>query len=102
SAPPSISYPLSLHDALPIYLRSARARGDDAASTSRFGDPGFSDRKRRMDSGYQRSGPGKEQRVARRACVVGRERISNLVANGAPDRKSTRLNSSHVSISYAV
>ena len=63
-------------------LRAARARGDDAASTSRFGDPGFSDRKRRMDSGYQRGSPGKDQRVARRACVVRRERISNLAANG--------------------
>src|SRR6478752_6732679 len=37
-----------------------------------------------MDSRYQRGGLGKDQRVARRACVVGRERISNLAANGAP------------------
>ena len=37
-----------------------------------------------MDSGYQRGSLGKDQRVARRARVVGRERISNLAANGAP------------------
>ena len=37
-----------------------------------------------MDSRYQRGGVGKDQCVARRACVVGRERISNLAANGAP------------------
>ena len=37
-----------------------------------------------MDSKYQRGGFGKDQCVARRACVVGRERISNLAANGAP------------------
>ena len=37
-----------------------------------------------MDSAYQRGGPGKDQCVARSACVVGRERISNLAANGAP------------------
>src|SRR5439155_8279925 len=57
---------------------------NDAASTLRFGDSGFSHGKRRMDSRYQRGSLGKDQCVARRACVVGRERISNLAANGAP------------------
>ena len=41
-----------------------------------------------MDPRYERSRSGKDQRVAGRACVVGRERISNLAANGAPVSRS--------------
>src|SRR5262245_17739787 len=36
-----------------------------------------------MDSEYQRGGLSEDQCVARRACVIGRERISNLAANAA-------------------
>src|SRR5438105_12552565 len=66
--PPTHIYTLSLHDALPIYLRLAAARG------------------------------GRLRDVAARAWARGR--------GGGPrasrDRKSTRLNSSHEWISYAV
>src|SRR5690606_40094596 len=83
-------YPLSLHDALPI---SARRRARRAARPAR--------RRRRSRRGsrgslllpraaHAPSRPGARRRRAppRRACPR--------------DRKSTRLNSSHVKISYAV
>src|SRR2546426_12777741 len=66
-------YTLSLHDALPIFPHGLRGRAE------RPGGPGV----RR---------PGR-RRAAR---DVSRER------GGAGDRKSTRLNSSHLVISYAV
>src|SRR5207245_10169232 len=70
-------YTLSLHDALPIWIRPSR--GADAEHV-----PGGVVRRRvRLVSAEMRKGIG--------ACV-------RLVR----DRKSTRLNSSHGSISYAV
>src|SRR2546429_4506774 len=68
-------YTLSLHDALPICLRRTQPRRSAAAHRGRRGD----------DSDEGRSGVGK--RGGSRA---------------AQDRKSTRLNSSHGYISYAV
>src|SRR5437868_11695761 len=70
-------YTLSLHDALPIW-RGARLR----RTFHRRGDAGH--RLRPAGDGAGRCGAG---------AAAGRAR---------PDRKSTRLNSSHVSISYAV
>src|SRR5439155_21574227 len=76
-------YTLSLHDALPIYRRregrAARRGGERHASR-----PGPAARGLR-DPGSPRRTPG----------AAGAHR-------GAADRKSTRLNSSHVAISYAV
>src|SRR5207249_10006191 len=66
-------YTLSLHDALPISHPSAAARSDRKSSQCRPG--------RRRGAGRPSDGRG----------VVPQR-----------DRKSTRLNSSHVSISYAV
>src|SRR5687768_18426287 len=65
-------YTLSLHDALPISLRAGRAR---------------------LRADLQ--GLGRVQLCARRHGAV-------RGAVGRPDRKSTRLNSSHGYISYAV
>src|SRR5262245_64106359 len=59
---PSIIYPLSLHDALPISI------------------------------GFCRAELGAEARA----------RLAEFLAAGQQDRKSTRLNSSHLGISYAV
>src|SRR2546429_854591 len=67
-------YTLSLHDALPICARRRRARGERAAAPSSSGP---STRPRSRDR-------AREARAA------------------TPDRKSTRLNSSHGYISYAV
>src|SRR5688572_31115559 len=76
-------YTLSLHDALPIYHR-----------------PGLDHRERR--------GCGIHLRVAlfalhRAAHALGARRAGGFSGEvGAGDRKSTRLNSSHSQISYAV
>src|SRR5207249_11474199 len=98
----SLSLPLSLHDALPIFVAvqqplddldledgvGQRLRGpvvDLAGETAPL-------RLLRLDDAHL--GIGRRRRAARvgdEAGVLARE-----------DRKSTRLNSSHVSISYAV
>src|SRR5207302_10479610 len=72
---PTEIYTLSLHDALPIY----RARVD---------------RRRGHRGALRRVGP--DQAAARRV----EDEVPVVVAR--VDRKSTRLNSSHVKISYAV
>src|SRR5438034_5693237 len=72
-------YTLSLHDALPIYLPGRPAAGGGAAG------------------GGGRHGSRRQPHWQRR---VGRGR--GLSAVGRADRKSTRLNSSHTVISYAV
>src|SRR5204862_7689365 len=74
-------YPLSLHDALPICLHAAQAHG----AVERAAQP---DRGRAR--GVHAHDPVSLGARARR----GLERLQ--------DRKSTRLNSSHVEISYAV
>src|SRR5207249_7870190 len=74
-ATPDIST-LSLHDALPISQDAARVAPGDAPAT----------RADRVDGDHGETRPQAEE--------VG--------AGGGRDRKSTRLNSSHVSISYAV
>src|SRR5690606_41583023 len=87
------TYPLSLHDALPIFLMPA----DEAAT----------------DALLARGTPDFATRVAGRTVVqmgtMAPEHSAALEADVraaggsyAEDRKSTRLNSSHVKISYAV
>src|SRR5258707_2052200 len=75
-------YTLSLHDALPIYFAGARGwlRGRPAGVEYEQGEP----------SGH---GP----HLGR-----GRQRALGLEGSPCSDRKSTRLNSSHANISYAV
>src|SRR5690606_41256096 len=78
--PPTETYTLSLHDALPIYAR------------------------RRISRAVDRAAGGCLSRGAR-AAVRGDERGYHRGERAGPrarDRKSTRLNSSHVKISYAV
>src|SRR4051794_41380630 len=67
NTPHTVTFTLSLHDALPIW--PGRERGEEAVELG-------------------------EGHAAGRGAVGGEE--------GAEDRKSTRLNSSHPSISYAV
>src|SRR3712207_8166994 len=78
-------YTLSLHDALPIYV----AGGDDEGH--RDGDDD-----RRGDL------PGDVDQVVRRQEGVGLETEEDEQHGEHRDRKSTRLNSSHANISYAV
>src|SRR5439155_19275441 len=99
--PPHI-HPLSLHDALPI---SAGANGggpvprSPVTARSRGGRDAAARHRRSHDrsrSGSQRT--GENRWLWRGGRQPGRERVV-----GRPkDRKSTRLNSSHVAISYAV
>src|SRR5205814_10412653 len=77
-------YTLSLHDALPISLQRLRCVRSPAARPKRGGAP---ERCRRLRGG------AKWTHGAR----GGQER-----APAPADRKSTRLNSSHLGISYAV
>src|SRR5436309_15281289 len=71
---PTEIYTLSLHDALPIYGRPTLGPGSD----------------------HQPSRPVVEERDLDAGAIVGLDQRAPI------DRKSTRLNSSHVKISYAV
>src|SRR5690606_41377752 len=86
-----VFYPLSLHDALPIYKH-------------RFSTVPLRTCKTRRVSYSSQSNTQKQQ-----ASKVGRNYVSLPRGSGSAirkafqrDRKSTRLNSSHVKISYAV
>src|SRR5256885_3834727 len=80
-------YPLSLHDALPICHHDGRQRRVQVAAKGGFRLEGLAPEvvEDRAPAGGQRRGRDKDQRRDRH-----------------PDRKSTRLNSSHLVISYAV
>src|SRR5207253_11316015 len=84
---PTELYTLSLHDALPIYLTLVdqlhRALADDEEVVRRLGV---------LDQDVLAGGVRADPRRAGHRCKIG----------GLQDRKSTRLNSSHVAISYAV
>src|SRR5690606_40108105 len=86
----SAIFPLSLHDALPILSRGRRGRalrpGAAHARGNSDGGAGGGPAGERLDG---RTG---HEPLGRRSLGHGRE----------ADRKSTRLNSSHVKISYAV
>src|SRR5439155_20114250 len=80
NAPPSpYIYTLSLHDAFPI-SRADSGQGDPAQEPAD-------------------GAAGEVQEIA--AYLLGRQRTAEG-GRGRRDRKSTRLNSSHVAISYAV
>src|SRR5690606_42145646 len=85
---PPETYPLSLHDALPIW-----AGAGEILLSREWAGAGGSERERAW--GSVRRGPAGGLPVGRDAAHTGRPppRL---------DRKSTRLNSSHVKISYAV
>src|SRR5207249_10761435 len=89
---PTHLYTLSLHDALPIYhgrVAVAHAsRGGASGADSRCGP-----RARRSTGEASSDGRGDEASASRRHADA---------RHADQDRKSTRLNSSHVSISYAV
>src|SRR5207253_8730559 len=100
-APPSESYTLSLHDALPIW----KIRGPAGWSIARQ-QRGEQDQGDRFQQG--RWAQIKGNRPAKGLFVDHlnqKDRQQEARAdpqNDARDRKSTRLNSSHVAISYAV
>src|SRR5699024_12376932 len=82
---------LSPHDALPISSRTRRKRRNVCNGKRRKRNWRSRRNKRRRKSNAKTRNAGK-RRQPRRSCAT----------NANRDRKSTRLNSSHVSISYAV
>src|SRR5207249_5354135 len=91
---PPLTYTLSLHDALPIYSKSATARYALEPSANAWNR--FSFLLVCVACAFRRC-PG--IKIARR---ISSQYLGRSVGLGLQDRKSTRLNSSHVSISYAV
>src|SRR5207249_6102036 len=95
----TLFYTLSLHDALPIYVlvRYRQPRPGRLLARARGGDERARDRAARD-----------VDRRCRRDCIrpdhwlLPRDRRRVDQPDRGRDRKSTRLNSSHVSISYAV
>src|SRR5205814_8356501 len=87
----SAFYTLSLHDALPIFARPDGCEPGRSRARPRGVMDGFRGSKVAPRRG--RKGPSREERRRRRGQRGGR---------GGQDRKSTRLNSSHLGISYAV
>src|SRR5690606_41942723 len=90
-------YALSLHDALPIYLRFGAAGDHHAAEDAP--ELGCRARPPDLDQRFERGEHLELFRWRRRLgpCVAPVEHEP-----GETDRKSTRLNSSHVQSSYAV
>src|SRR5205085_8637156 len=89
--PPTSIYTLSLHDALPILRHRPDLHPDPASRTVRI--PG------RPDMITLRPRRGRRLSTRRRTLAG---LISLLLLAAGADRKSTRLNSSHSQISYAV
>src|SRR5207249_11538228 len=94
-------YTLSLHDALPIWimLHEGFMRSSDAGSDLPRGGCGSRDMPRR--TGDTRPHIHNSADAASRGARTPRHPRRTSTRTGR-DRKSTRLNSSHVSISYAV
>src|SRR5439155_24716314 len=91
--PTSSSYTLSLHDALPIYLhRAARSL------PPRSHRPGAGRALRR----YRHHEEGAHIRSELANAIEAVLFVAEKPVGRSEDRKSTRLNSSHVAISYAV
>src|SRR5205085_11450187 len=94
--PPTAIYPLSLHDALPIYALLKSALGEKGAAELA------------ATEAEVRAADGDLGKLAgsRRTAYIGAVHTGsgNFVGTGGSggDRKSTRLNSSHSQISYAV
>src|SRR5690606_40705001 len=96
---PSASYTLSLHDALPIFERLVRAVESICKPAKEAKRPREAQKPRRGGA------DGIERELLRRAVASAEEACNGGGADGIrgrKDRKSTRLNSSHVKISYAV
>src|SRR5205085_5816527 len=95
---PTAIHPLSLHDALPILDRAARSTTADVSSAK------HASTKRPVKAGITRTHQQRTQEPAVQAVPVPVGSTSDITAADptGTDRKSTRLNSSHSQISYAV
>src|SRR5207249_11524038 len=100
--PPPCTYTLSLHDALPIFADGReRGRGAGGGASVRWIHGRVS---RHVWSGarVERVQVRGERLGDHAVGAVPGRRVGARDQDYAVDRKSTRLNSSHVSISYAV
>src|SRR5437773_3248300 len=90
-------YTLSLHDALPISNVFRLALLENREQRGR-------DEDRRIGAGSDSDHEGERKVLERRAAVEeqGADRQQRRSRTLRSDRKSTRLNSSHITISYAV
>src|SRR5439155_22746344 len=99
---PPGTYPLSLHDALPILVRSGRVRRRLHGELDRRPEVPERLRRRSEFEEPRRREAVELPSVRDRGGVVEPQRPANAVDDTsaiAKDRKSTRLNSSHVAIS---
>src|SRR3712207_7746990 len=88
---PPRSTPLSLHDALPIFSTNALELGVDVGFLDAVVCCGYPGSVASIWQQWGRAGRGNDPALA--VYIAGRDAL---------DRKSTRLNSSHANISYAV
>src|SRR5690606_40944756 len=98
---PTPIYTLSLHDALPIWLNLGATRFalPQAAATEAAGHP-YPDVHLAVFGAHMSGLPLNSQLAALGGRLIGACRTAPCYR--LQDRKSTRLNSSHVKISYAV
>src|SRR5207302_9274667 len=100
--PPPQTFTLSLHDALPISCPDC-ARGRHQADASQFRHPALHHRRLRRQ---HRRLDRRNRTLTSSSCLIlsflTLSELSRRPASAMRDRKSTRLNSSHVKISYAV
>src|SRR5690606_41825008 len=100
--PPTVLYTLSLHDALPISIHPyhehalifSRRKGRGNVLQQEVDAPPYDRQHRKHPGGVVQARP--------QTLPVGTLQPAEHVIHTAGDRKSTRLNSSHVKISYAV
>src|SRR5207253_9960697 len=93
--------PLPLHDALPISHRRMRLGADERRRESSDGEARECLRFGELDverEEINRRYAGRREQIVER----GRRHVDGSRDPAPADRKSTRLNSSHVAISYAV
>src|SRR5207245_10169241 len=100
--PARVRYPLSLHDALPISLASVLPLGENFTENTwpagLVSTPLARGRSRSLTSQSMTDEPRDSMSSPQQASDL----LSGAKASDRRDRKSTRLNSSHGSISYAV
>src|SRR2546422_8410430 len=93
-------YPLSLHDALPISVGAAGRAGARRVGAALL--PVVGARPAPVVAGFGRGGVRARARSRRARSALARGAGDGARGGGVRDRKSTRLNSSHGYISYAV
>src|SRR5205807_9448113 len=95
--PPTVIYTLSLHDALPIW-QAERSRAYPVPPQPQRAGGG----QQAVQAAAQASPPPRRPFTPADSGVINSFKVCSDVQCRTSDRKSTRLNSSHLVISYAV